>query len=188
MKHSAVTDLFIAMAIATGLTVAAHAGGSVGHTHEEAIVHGHDESKTHDHGASHDHGQLAIGVPGHKEKVSRTITVTMRETDDGSMVFEPGALAVSKGETIRFAFKNEGDAEHEFVMDTHKGILDHKVAMEKWPNMEHADPNSIRLESGETGEIIWTFNRGGEFQFACLIPGHFDAGMHGKLSVKTTKI
>lgn len=188
MKNSAVADLVLAMAVATGLTVAAHAGGSVGHTHEEAIVHGHDESESHDHGASGDHGQLAIGVPGHEEKVSRTITVTMREKDDGSMVFEPGSLAVAKGETIRFAFKNNGDAEHEFVMDTHKGILDHKVAMEKWPNMEHADPNSIRLESGETGEIIWTFNRGGEFQFACLIPGHFDAGMHGKLSVKTTKI
>jgi len=36
---------------------------------------------------------------------------------------------------------------------------------------------------GKTGEIVWTFNRAGEFDFACLIPGHYDAGMVGKIKV-----
>ena len=32
-------------------------------------------------------------------------------------------------------------------------------------------------------EIVWTFNRAGEFDFACLIAGHFQAGMVGKVMV-----
>ena len=59
----------------------------------------------------------------------------------------------------------------------------HKALMEKFPEMEHADPNSIRLEPGAKGEIIWKFSASGEFQFACLIPGHMEAGMQGPVLV-----
>jgi uncharacterized cupredoxin-like copper-binding protein len=39
------------------------------------------------------------------------------------------------------------------------------------------------VNAGKTGGLIWTFNRAGEFDFACLIPGHYQAGMVGKISV-----
>jgi len=122
-------------------------------------------------------------MPGTADAVSKTIAITMLEKDDGSMAFEPASISASKGQTIRLVFTNAGNTDHEFVMDTSESILEHKVVMEKWPEMEHAEPNSLRLKSGGNGEIIWNFSQAGEFQFACLIPGHYEAGMHGKLSV-----
>jgi uncharacterized cupredoxin-like copper-binding protein len=56
--------------------------------------------------------------------------------------------------------------------------------MKKFPDMEHDDPNAKRLAVGERGELIWKFTKAGEFEFACLIPGHYEAGMHGKIIVK----
>jgi uncharacterized cupredoxin-like copper-binding protein len=36
---------------------------------------------------------------------------------------------------------------------------------------------------GKTGEVIWNFNRPGEFDFACLIAGHYSVGMIGRITV-----
>ena len=41
----------------------------------------------------------------------------------------------------------------------------------------------VHVAAGKSGEIVWTFNRAGEFDFACLIPGHFQAGMVGRIRV-----
>jgi Cu/Ag efflux protein CusF len=76
-----------------------------------------------------------------------------------------------------------GELEHELVVDTVAKNEEHKALMEKFPEMEHEDPNAIRLAPGETGEFIWTFANTGTFQFACLIPGHMEAGMHGPITV-----
>jgi uncharacterized cupredoxin-like copper-binding protein len=132
------------------------------------------------------HGEAAmmeIGKPGEKSSVNRSVKITMREKDDGGMVFEPSTLSIQEGETIRLKFTNKGEVDHEFVMDVHEGILEHKALMEKFPEMEHADPNSIKLAPGASGEIIWTFAKAGDFGFACLIPGHYDSGMKGSLKV-----
>lgn len=129
------------------------------------------------------HDEMAIGAPGEAAAVTRIIEVTMREAADGRMIFEPTAIAVARGETIRLALRNEGAVEHEFVMDGHEDIMKHKAQMEKFPEMIHDDPNAVRLAPGEAGEIVWTFANPGAFTFACLIPGHFDAGMHGALTV-----
>lgn len=126
---------------------------------------------------------MEIGKPGDPAKVSRTVTITMMEKDDGGMVFEPSSLAIEQGETVRLKFVNKGRLDHEFVMDVEEGILEHKALMEKFPEMEHADPNSIKLAPGATGEIVWTFAKAGDFGFACLIPGHYDSGMKGEISV-----
>ena len=99
------------------------------------------------------------------------------------MVFEPAVLKVKEGETIRLKFQNTGETDHEFVMDTPAAIQEHKALMQKFPEMEHADPNSIRLAAGGKGEIIWTFAKSGEFGFACLIPGHYESGMKGDITV-----
>ena len=34
-----------------------------------------------------------------------------------------------------------------------------------------------------SSELLWKFTKTGEFYFACLVPGHFEAGMHGKIVV-----
>lgn len=170
MKQLILPTLLTALLATPVFAAGEHSGG-----------HGHENNETH--GPAGHHDEIAIGEPGKTNLVTKTISISMTETDDGQMLFEPSTINVKQGETVRLAFLNKGDAEHEFVMDEHPAILEHKLAMEKWPDMEHADPNSIRLTSGQIGEIIWTFNNSGNFEFACLIPGHFEAGMHGKLTV-----
>lgn len=134
-------------------------------------------------GTAHAGGATAAGQPGKKSEVTRVIEVTMTETEDGAMVFSPKQFKIKRGETIRFAIANKGATDHEFVLDDHANMTKHKALMEKFPEMEHADANSIRLEPGAKGDIIWKFSASGEFQFACLIPGHMEAGMHGPVLV-----
>ena len=129
------------------------------------------------------HDEYPIGMKGEKAKAKRTMNITMRESSDGKMLIEPKVLMFRKGETVVLNFTNKGEADHEFVMDTEEGVQAHKLVMEKNPDMEHADDNSLRLKPGEKGQIIWTFSKDGKYSFACLIPGHYEAGMHGKISV-----
>jgi uncharacterized cupredoxin-like copper-binding protein len=133
--------------------------------------------------SNHSHDELAIGVPGKAGKAKRTINITMSETDDGKMIFTPASFSAKEGETLRLKFNNKGETDHEFVMDRLEAIIEHKALMEKFPEMEHDDPNAIRLAPGKRGEIVWTFNKAGTFAFGCLIPGHYDAGMKGDIEV-----
>ena len=161
--------LLLSTALSLLITAPAYAAGTHGGGHADD---GHGDM----------HKEMAAGMPGKAEAVDRTIEVTMRETDDGEMIFEPAEFDIKKGETIRFAVTNKGEIEHEFVIDTMEGNAEHKEAMAKM-DMEHDDPNSVRLDSGMEGEVIWTFANEGSFEFACLIPGHYESGMHGPITV-----
>jgi uncharacterized cupredoxin-like copper-binding protein len=130
------------------------------------------------------HGEMPVGQPGKKKEVNRTIKVVMKETADGKMLFEPAQITVKQGETIRFAVSNIGQTDHEFVLDDVEGMAKHKALMAKFPEMEHDDPNAVRLEPGKKGEVIWKFTNAGSFEFGCLIPGHMEAGMAGPINVK----
>lgn len=134
------------------------------------------------HSGGHD-GEMAVGQPGDAGQIDRVVEVSMMETDDGQMVFEPAELTFEEGETVRFDITNSGELEHEFVLDTNEEIMEHKALMEEFPEMEHDDPNAIRLQPGESGEIVWTFANTGTFEYACLIPGHYQSGMHGPVAV-----
>lgn len=134
------------------------------------------------HGGGH-HDEMDAGKPGKASAVSRTVEIFMSEKDDGQMLFEPTSLQVVEGETIRFTIKNTGEIEHEFVLDSHHKVMEHKAIMAKFPEMEHDDPNAVRLMEGTSGEIIWTFSKTGTFEFACLIPGHYESGMKGDITV-----
>ncbi|MEJ8570515.1 cupredoxin family protein [Microbaculum marinum] len=147
-----------------------------------AAVGAGSHSGGHGSSGSDSHGMM-VGAPGSPSDVTRTIRVEMLETEDGRMIFKPDNLAFKRGETIRFSIVNKGELEHEFVLDEMARNAEHKELMQKFPEMEHDDPNSVRLEPGETGEIIWTFTNDGGFEFACLVPGHYESGMHGKVSV-----
>ena len=133
------------------------------------------------HGGGHGN-EMEIGRPGDDHHVDRVVQISMTETEDGQMLFEPRTLEFAKGETIKLVITNKGEIEHEFVMDTYEENQQHKEMMAKF-DMEHDDPNSVRLDAGGAAEIVWTFSNEGRFQFACLIPGHYESGMHGALDV-----
>jgi uncharacterized cupredoxin-like copper-binding protein len=121
----------------------------------------------------------ALGRPGDAKKVSRTIEVGM--SDD--MRFTPASVNVRQNETIRFVVKNTGKLKHELVLGTLAALKEHAAMMQKFPEMEHDDPNAVTVEPGRTGSLVWQFTRAGTFDFACLVPGHFEAGMKGRIAV-----
>ena len=125
------------------------------------------------------HGDSPIGKPGVASKVNRTIQVEMAN----GMRFKPSEVQVKKGETIRFVLKNTDTIKHEFSLGTEKELLEHYEVMKKFPYMEHDEPNKISLAPGKQGEVIWQFTKADLVNFACLHPGHFDAGMKGQVKV-----
>ena len=127
---------------------------------------------------------FGAGEPGDPKKPARLVPVTMKETDDGKMVFFPDKLDVRAGEQVRFKITNAGRTEHEFMLDTPDHNATHKVAMLKHPNMVHDDPNGVTVEPGKTAEIVWRFVKPGTFEYACLVPGHYEAGMHAAVEVR----
>ena len=100
-----------------------------------------------------------------------------------AMRFKPASIKVKRGETVRFIVRNTGKVKHEMVLGTIKELKEHAALMRKSPQMEHADPNQVSVDPGMTGELVWQFTRAGTFDFACLVPGHFEAGMVGKIRV-----
>lgn len=134
-------------------------------------------------GSGHaDHGGLAqaVGKPGNPKKVSRAIPLVM--SDD--MKFTPANIDVKRGETIKFVVKNAGKIKHEMVIGSMAELKEHAEMMRKMPGMEHDEPNQLALDPGKSGELVWQFTKSGTVEFACLQPGHFEAGMTGKVSVK----
>jgi uncharacterized cupredoxin-like copper-binding protein len=123
--------------------------------------------------------QKPWGIAGDAGRVARTIKVSMSDR----MRFTPDAITIRQGETIRFVVKNDGQLMHEFVLGTREAHEEHAALMIRFPNMEHDEPYMTHVAPGKTGEIVWTFNRAGEFGFACLIAGHYQAGMVGKVVV-----
>ena len=120
------------------------------------------------------------GQEGNPQKVRRTIQVDMAD----NMRFTPADVTVRRGETVKFVVRNRGKVLHEMVLGTRQAIEQHAELMKKFPEMEHADANMAHVKPGKAGEIVWQFTKAGEFQFACLQPGHFEAGMVGKVTVK----
>ncbi|MDB5885542.1 MAG: blue (type 1) copper domain protein [Polaromonas sp.] len=125
------------------------------------------------------HDNQAIGKPGMAAKVTRTVSIDMKD----DMRFHASDITAKQGETIRFLVKNSGQLKHEMVLGTAKELKDHYEVMKKHPEMEHADANMATVAPGKTGEIIWHFTRAGKVDFACLQPGHYDAGMKGLVNV-----
>jgi uncharacterized cupredoxin-like copper-binding protein len=109
-------------------------------------------------------------------------TVEIRMTD--AMRFSPDRIVVREGETIRFVVRNAGKLLHEMVIGTPAELDAHAEMMKKHPGMEHDTPDMTHVAPGKRGEIVWNFNRAGTFQFACLIAGHYQAGMVGTIAVE----
>jgi len=125
--------------------------------------------------------QMPWGIAGEPKAAKRTIELVM--TDD--MRFTPSAVEVAQGETVKFVVKNSGKILHEFVLGTKKTLDEHAALMVKFPGMEHDEPYMAHVKPGQSGEVVWTFNRAGNFDFACLIAGHYQGGMVGKVMVSS---
>jgi len=123
--------------------------------------------------------QKPWGIAGTAKEVGRTLEISMSDT----MRFSPDAIRVALGETVRFKVRNAGGLMHEMVIGTPEELAAHASLMQKYPNMEHDEPYMAHVAPKETGDMIWTFNRAGHFEFACLVPGHFTAGMKGVITV-----
>jgi uncharacterized cupredoxin-like copper-binding protein len=119
------------------------------------------------------------GIAGDAKSAKRSIEVGMTD----NMRFTPERIEVRQGETVKFVVRNTGNVMHEFVIGTKAENAKHAAMMVKFPNMEHDEPWMAHVAPGRTGELVWTFNRAGEFEFACLIAGHFQAGMVGRITV-----
>ncbi|WP_460139808.1 copper-resistant cuproprotein CopI [Pseudomonas sp. S2_E01] len=147
-------------------------------------------------GHSYDFGQ-----PAPAGKATRSVEVVM-----GDMSFTPKAIDIKAGETVRFVLVNKGQLLHEFNLGdaamhakhqqemlkmqengmlTPTGVkaMDHGAMTAMDHGMKHDDPNSVLVEPGKTAELTWTFTKATNLEFACNIPGHYQAGMVGKLTV-----
>lgn len=124
--------------------------------------------------------QMDWGIAGDARQARRTIQVGMGD----DMRFTPSRIEVRLGETVRFVVHNRGKVLHEFVIGTLAENARHAELMVKFPDMEHDEPYMAHVAPGQRGEIVWTFNRAGEFEFACLIAGHYGAGMKGSIIVR----
>lgn len=137
----------------------------------------HQESHKNQHTTTKE--QKDWGIGGDAKNVTRTIEITMLDT----MRFVPSQIDIKQGETVRLTVKNSGKVMHELVIGTKMELDTHAEMMKKHPNMEHDEPYMAHVSPEKSADIIWNFNRAGVFDFACLLPGHYDAGMVGKINV-----
>ena len=182
MEIKNIVRLFFAAVLAAGGVSAARAAGA-----DDGHAHGHDF--------------VQIGEPGKAEDAARTVEIIMRDN-----YYEPETVAVKQGETVRFAVKNAGLLVHEFNIGTAEMHAAHKDEMlmmvrhgvlfparidrekmeaggEDGHSMKHDDPNGVLLEPDETGEVVWKFSKDAVLEFACNIPGHYEAGMLGEINI-----
>ncbi|MSO75641.1 MAG: hypothetical protein EXQ87_01825 [Alphaproteobacteria bacterium] len=157
---------FLSIAAAIALTTVASTAQAHGdEKHNDAVYDGH---------------AAALGEPGNPKSVNRTVQVTMTD----QMRFSPARIAVKRGETVRFTVKNTGQLKHEMQLGTIEELTEHAKVMLLHPEMEHDDPNGISVPPSKAGNLVWKFTKPGEFEFGCLVPGHFEGGMRGKIVVR----
>ena len=123
--------------------------------------------------------ETRLGKPGDPKKATRTIRIDMSDT----MRFSPAVLKLDQGDAVRFIVRNSGKVLHEMVLGTEEDLKKHAELMRKFPGMEHDEAHMVHVRPGKSGSFTWQFTQAGEFRYGCLIPGHFEAGMVGSISV-----
>ena len=166
LRPMKLTQLLVA-----GVLAAACAGATAGgeHGHEQAAPRA---------GAGRME-QTDWGIAGDPKAARRTIRVTASDASH----FMPAIIEVGEGETVKFLLRNAGRVPHQMVLGTRKALEAQAVAMRKSNGMRHDEPHLAHVPAGQEGSIVWTFNRPGEFEFACLLPGHDDTGTVGRIRV-----
>jgi uncharacterized cupredoxin-like copper-binding protein len=183
-KHLSALVLAATLPLGSGIAVASgsHTGG---HGHgKNAGGHGEMMKKGEGHGhARIDYSSVEeheFGKASDPEHAQKTVTVDM--TDE--LRFEPAEVRVKRGETVRFVVRNKGRLMHEMVLGTNDSLHQHAKMMMKFPGMEHDEPHMAHVEPGKEHMMGWQFTKAGEYHFGCLVPGHFQGGMRGKVIVE----
>jgi len=158
------TRFSVAVLAAISLPVFAH--GNVAHEKKAAAPISTEEHE--------------FGREGDPKKARRTIAVGMFD----ALRFSPVEIAVKRGETVKFQVSNNGKLQHEMVIGTREMLKEHSAQMKKFPEMEHDEPFMAHVAPSKSGTLVWQFTKAGTFYFGCLVPGHFEAGMIGKIVVK----
>ena len=150
-----------------GFTALAYAHGAEAPSDKQAIDHAHAEDS-------------AFGKAADPKKTKRIIHIEMSD----KLRFIPDKITLKRGAAVKFVIKNTGQMKHEFVLGTLDELKEHSALMKKFPGMEHDEPSMASVAPGKSAEITWQFTHAGEFYFGCLVPGHFEGGMVGKVVVK----
>ena len=168
MKRSVAIFLLASL---PGLVLAS--GDHEGHSHggKSQTMPGMSMTESHD---------AMAGRAGDPAKVNRVVEISMND----NMRFTPDAIQVKAGDTIRFLIKNNGEMTHEMVIGSMVELKEHAEMMRSMPGMKHSEPNMITLAGKQTGALVWQFDQAGKVDFACLVPGHMEAGMVGKVDVQ----
>lgn len=122
----------------------------------------------------------AVGAPASPAEATRTIRVTTADT----MTFDPPYLDVAAQEAVTFVVKNPGGTVHEFTVGDAAMQQRHAAEMAPVPGMTHDQPNTITIQPGETKELTWRFALPGTLEYSCHEPGHYEAGMRGRIRVR----
>lgn len=128
-------------------------------------------------------GHDGIGSPASDALVTRTINLTVIEIENGKMLFQPDAISVENGSVVRFVISNPGALDHELFLGSFDEIQEHRQWMRNHPDMRHEDANAVNIAAGGTAELVWRFSDITNLEFACLLPGHREAGMWGVILV-----
>lgn len=112
--------------------------------------------------------------------VSRNVAITLSE----QFRFDLETITVGFGETLLLSFQNTGQQTHDWIFGTALEISEYMEMMRLFPDREQNAPQNIQLKPGEEHELVWQFNNPGSFEYACLQPGHYEAGMLGGVSVQ----
>jgi len=153
---------------------------ATGHSHDAptADEHSHAEGIHDDHASAHAPSAMLI---------TRSVEIRM----DDQMRFTPSRVDVREGETIRFVVRNAGKTAHEMVLGSDAEIREHAQAMQQGAGHDsghsHGTGAAITLAAGQTGELVVQFDQASTLQMACLIPGHYEAGMRGTVNVQAAK-
>lgn len=124
------------------------------------------------------HGMMGGGVaaqPGEAGFVAGTAAAprVVQMVAGPGYTFSPSTVTVARGETVTFVVTAIGHAVHEFMV----GPAD-AVAADQPGTPEVADIGMMQSKS-----LTYTFDGNGPFAFACHADGHYEAGMHGTISV-----
>lgn len=115
-----------------------------------------------------------------------TVVLTMSEYK-----FEPKNLEFETGKLYKLVIKNIGHTKHEIdsasishLAYTRKiQVLDSKGAL-----VAEIKGSPAEIEVGAGYEVEWWFvpiaTTSGKEEFVCLLPGHYESGMHGTMTFK----
>lgn len=124
-------------------------------------------------------GRAAAGTNGVQPEAAGFIAGTVaaprvvRIAAGPGYTFTPSSVAVARGETVTFVVTVMGPAVHEFMV----GPAD-AVAADEAGTPEVADIGMMQSRS-----LTYTFDGSGPYAFACHAEGHYEAGMHGTITI-----